>query len=211
MQKVKDKYLKCISKHLLHKEGMGKPCYISLISQPEKLIRQLYQDESIPLRYRGLSESRPNISYIVQCFAKQYGLNLFKLKNEFLEDWLQQSERNDADINDTFTISNLRQMASNESASVLDDDLLRFLFFLNTSLKVEEKFVNLLLFYRACYILDDEELELKVNYLINIAFNNDVDRSYRAGMRYRACKVLMSLGSETFAPKLRNLEVHDIK
>ncbi|XP_053980593.1 kinetochore-associated protein 1 [Hylaeus volcanicus] len=166
LEKIKFKYLRFTSEHILRTHGLEKRNYLSLIGNPYKLVRELYTDESIPQRYRCVIDHRPDINSAVNSLSQLFSINMMKLWLELLQEWLQPENKYmkfNQSITDTFSVVN------SEPNSNSDDNLLR-----------------------ARYILEYRNLELSANFLINIAFN-DSNENYSPETRYRALHVLQSI------------------
>ncbi|XP_043286981.1 kinetochore-associated protein 1 isoform X2 [Venturia canescens] len=183
--KVKDKYLRLTSKHILHIHGVGDDKYTKLIGQPEKLIRELYNDESIPERFKGAIQHRPDINAAADALGRLFSFNMTTMRYNFLLEWLRFNVWKDKH-NESMT------MGFGNSIPVVEDD------------RTEEN--NLL---RACYILESEDSKLHVGFLINVAFaTENGDDGYGAGFRFRALRVLQSIVDEN---ELQDLTKHDPK
>lgn len=81
------------SEHILRTYGLKKDRYLALIENPSKLVHELYNDESIPLRYRTTTTHRPNINAAVNELGKLFSLNIIKLRLDLLQEWLQSDIR----------------------------------------------------------------------------------------------------------------------
>lgn len=81
------------SEHILRTYGLEKDKYLALIENPCKLVRELYNDESIPLRYRTTTNHRPDINAAVNELCKLFSLNTIKLRLDLLQEWLQSDIR----------------------------------------------------------------------------------------------------------------------
>ncbi|XP_076766662.1 kinetochore component rough deal [Xylocopa sonorina] len=181
LEKIKFKYLRFTTEHILHTHGLGNENYLSLIRNPNKLIRELYTDESIPQRYQCALDNKPDINSAVNLICQLYSISVVKLRIELLHEWLQPDVRytkfNQSEVTETFLVT-----ANSEWNSNCDDNLLR-----------------------ACYILGDGDLDLSANYLINIGFG-DNNENYSSELRYRALRVLQALFDTT---ELENLTKRD--
>nr|XP_012139926.1 PREDICTED: kinetochore-associated protein 1 isoform X3 [Megachile rotundata] len=167
LEKIKFKYLRFTSEHILHTHGLGKKNYLALIGNPSKLVRELYSDESIPQRYRCVVDHRPDINSAVNHICELFSINIIKLRIELLQEWLQPDVKYmkfNQSVTDTFSM-----LANPESNSNCDDNLLR-----------------------ACYILEYGDIELSANFLINICFG-DKNEDYSSEARYRALHVLQTI------------------
>jgi len=85
--------LRFTSEHILRTYGLEKDKYLALIENPYKLVYELYNDESIPLRYRTTTNHRPNINAAVNELGKLFSLNIIKLRLDLLQEWLQSDVR----------------------------------------------------------------------------------------------------------------------
>ncbi|XP_046140981.1 kinetochore-associated protein 1 isoform X1 [Osmia bicornis bicornis] len=168
LEKIKFKYLRFTSEHILRTHGLEKKKYLELIGNPFKLVHELYSDESIPQRYRCvIIDHRPDINSAVDYISQLFSINIIKLRVELLQEWLQPDVKYikfNQSITDTFSM-----MINSESNSNCDDNLLR-----------------------ACYILEYGDIELPANFLINICFV-DKNEDYSAEVRYRALRVLQMI------------------
>ncbi|XP_006610301.1 kinetochore-associated protein 1-like [Apis dorsata] len=167
LEKIKVKYLRFTSEHILHVHGLANKKYLSLIGNPNKLVYELYTDESIPQRYRCVIDHRPDINSAVSSISQLFSINLIKLRIELLQEWLQPDTKYmkfNQSITETFPV-----MTNLESNLNCDDKLLR-----------------------ACYILEYGDLELSANFLINIGFS-EKNEDYSPEVRYRALCVLQSI------------------
>jgi len=81
------------SEHILRMYGLEKNKYLALIEHPCKLVYELYNDKSIPLRYRTATNYRPDINAAVNELGKLFSLNTIKLRMDLLEEWLQSNAR----------------------------------------------------------------------------------------------------------------------
>nr|XP_031834424.1 uncharacterized protein LOC116427799 [Nomia melanderi] len=182
LEKIKFKYLHFTSEHILRTHGLGTSNYLSLIGNPYKLVRELYTDESIPQRYRYITDHRPDINSAVKAISELCSINIVKLRMELLQEWLQPDIKYmkfNQSITDTFSM-----VTNSEPNSNSDDNLLRL-----------------------CYILEYGDLELSANFLINIGFcENNEDHSPE--VRYRALCVLQTILD---ASKLEDLTKRDIQ
>ncbi|XP_076239619.1 kinetochore component rough deal [Calliopsis andreniformis] len=180
LEKIKFKYLRFTSEHILHTHGLANKTYLSLIGNPHKLVRELYTDESIPKRYRCVTDHRPDINSAVNSISQLFSINTVKLQMELLQEWLQPEVKYvklNQSITDTFSVTTNSEPSSNS-----DDNLLR-----------------------ARYILEHGDLELSANFLINIGFS-DSKEDYNSEMCYKALQVLQALFD---IPKLEDLTKRD--
>lgn len=125
-QKIKFKYLRFTSEHILHVYGLENKNYLSLIGNPNKLVRELYADESIPQRYRCVIDHRPDINSAVNSISQLFSINMIKLRMELLQEWLQPDTKYiklNQSITDTFSATTNFESNSNSD----DDNLLRYI------------------------------------------------------------------------------------
>lgn len=124
-QKIKDKYLRLTSKHILYTHGLGEQRYLDLIGYPEKLVRELYNDESIPDRCKGAIQRRPDINSAVNALATIFSsMNMVKIRFDLLLDWLQ-PESWEGKPNDSMMMEFGNSIGTTEDSSVAEDNLLR--------------------------------------------------------------------------------------
>lgn len=124
LQKIKHKYHRLTSMHILYTHGLGEERYLQLISNPEKLIRELYSNESIPLRYRAVVQHRPDVNSAVNYIGQLLSLNVMKLRHELLQMWLQPQNR-DSEMNDSITENFSLRPTNAEYSNAIDESLLR--------------------------------------------------------------------------------------
>ncbi|CAD6208998.1 GSCOCG00003645001-RA-CDS [Cotesia congregata] len=179
LYKIEEKYFKYTSKHTLYTYGLGQDRYLNLVENPEKLVQELYHDETIPARYKGVIKNRPDINAAVTKLGDIFKLNLMKIRLALLHEWLQ-PEVGDNKANDTLNMFNDFSTLSNSITGdtfTTDDNLLR-----------------------ACYLVGSDNSENYANYLLNISLieGNDEDYGnlYEPGMRFRALRVLQSIKDE---------------
>lgn len=123
-QKIESKYLRFSSEHILRTHGLGKDKYFALIESPNKLVHELYKDESIPLRYRSATNHRPDINAAVNELCELFSLNTIKLRLELLQEWLRSNPRYNAlELSQSFT-ETLPALRSDQSMDC-EDNLLR--------------------------------------------------------------------------------------
>ncbi|CAK9795523.1 Kinetochore-associated protein 1 [Anthophora quadrimaculata] len=164
LQKIKFKYLRFTSEHILYTHGLGNKNYLSFIENPYKLVRELYTDESIPQRYRRITDHRPNINSAVDSISQLFSINVVKLRMELLQEWLQpdfEYVKFNQSVTETLAVTTNSELNLN-----YDDNLLR-----------------------ACYIMEYGNVELSANFLISIGFG-DTNEDYSPEVRYRALHVL---------------------
>ncbi|KAG7212947.1 hypothetical protein KM043_002288 [Ampulex compressa] len=181
LEKIKFKYLQFTSKHILYIHDLCKERYISLIWRPNELVRELYADESIPLRYNSITDYRPDINSAVDELGKLFSLNLLKLRLELLKEWLQPDSKY-VNINESFTDA-FSGLINFEQTASYDDNV-----------------------YRACYVLEHGDIEQSANFLINIAFGNH-EEGYSSDVQYRALHILQTMMD---ADKLEALTKRDL-
>lgn len=122
-QKIKSKYLRFTSEHILRTYGLKKDKYLALIENPCKLVYELYNDESIPLRYRSATNYRPDINAAVNELGKLFSLNTIKLRMDLLEEWLQSNAKY-TELCQSFTETFLATKESDQNVDC-EDNLLR--------------------------------------------------------------------------------------
>jgi len=97
--------------------------YLALIENPCKLVYELYNDESIPLRYRSATNYRPDINAAVNELGKLFSLNTIKLRMDLLEEWLQSNAKY-TELCQSFTETFLATKESDQSTDC-ENNLLR--------------------------------------------------------------------------------------
>ena len=122
-QKIKSKYLTFTSEHILRTYGLEKDEYLALIDHPGKLVYALYNDKSIPLRYRTATKYRPDINAAVNELGKLFSLNTIKLRMDLLEEWLQSNARY-TELSQSFTETFLALKESDQNTDC-EDNLLK--------------------------------------------------------------------------------------
>ncbi|KOC60522.1 Kinetochore-associated protein 1 [Habropoda laboriosa] len=167
LQKIKFKYLRFTSEHILYTHGLGNKDYLSFIENPYKLVRELYADESIPQRYRCVTDHRPDINSAVNSISLLFSINVVKLRMELLQEWLQPDIKY---VKFNHSVTETLSVTTNSELNLNYDD-------------------NLL---RACYIMEHGNVELSANFLINMGFG-DTNEDYSPEVRYRALHVLQSI------------------
>ncbi|XP_025987526.1 kinetochore-associated protein 1 isoform X2 [Solenopsis invicta] len=169
LEKIESKYLKFTSEHILRLYGLEKDKYLSLIKNPCKLVYELYNDESIPLRFRTATNYRPDINAAVNELGKLFSLNTIKLRMNLLEEWLQSNARY-TELSQSFTETFL---ASKESDQTTD---------------CEDKLL------RICYMLEYGDVDLFAQFLINIGFGDcHGETEYNCNVRYRVFRILQTV------------------
>lgn len=111
------------SEHILRTYGLEKDEYLALIEHPCKLVYELYNDKSIPLRYRIATNYRPDINAAVNELGKLFSLNTIKLRMDLLEEWLQSNARY-TELSQSFTETFLAPKESDQNTDC-EDNLLR--------------------------------------------------------------------------------------
>lgn len=167
LEKIRFKYLRFTTEHILRTHGLGSAKYLSLIGNSDKLVRELYTDESIPKRYQFNIDHRPDINSAVNSISRLYSMNIVKLRMELLQTWLKPDIKYlklNQSVTETFS------MGRNSESNSNSYDYLS----------------------RARYILEQGDLELSANFLINIIFD-DKNEDYCPEARYRALRVLQSI------------------
>ncbi|XP_034939005.1 kinetochore-associated protein 1 [Chelonus insularis] len=162
--KIHEKYFKYTSKHILYSHGLGQNQYLKLLKNPEKLIKELYNDETIPQRYKGIIKHRPDINSAVTELGKVFTLNLTKLRLDLLNEWLQPKNWDNYDSFDN-TINVYRDSNTSCNAFAIDDDLLK-----------------------ACYLVESSDKQGYINHLITISFDEDET----AQKRFRALQIIQA-------------------
>ncbi|XP_035724093.1 kinetochore-associated protein 1-like [Vespa mandarinia] len=186
LEKIRFKYLRFTAEHILRTHGLGKDTYISLISYPSELIKTLYMDDSIPLRYRSAIDLRPDINSAVDALGRLFNLNLVKLRFQLLQEWLHtDSEQIKFDQSFTDVLSNLTR---SDISTVSDNNLCR-----------------------ACYMLQHGDVNLSVHLLIDIGFGESNENDYSYEMRYRALDVLQSIIDPTTLQQLIKREIITVR
>ncbi|XP_032665810.1 kinetochore-associated protein 1 [Odontomachus brunneus] len=178
LEKIESKYLRFSSEHILRTHGLGKDKYFALIESPNKLVHELYKDESIPLRYRSATNHRPDVNAAVNELCELFSLNTIKLRLELLQEWLRSNPRYSAlELSQSFT-ETLPTLRSDQSMDC-EDNLLR-----------------------ASYMLEYEDT-LFAQFLINIGFDGyHGEVEYDCDMRYRALRVLQTIVDTATLEKL---------
>lgn len=184
--KIKDKYHQFTSKHILYTHGLGQERYLNLILYPEKLIREIYMNESIPLRYKAAIANRPDINSAADSLGKLFNLNMVKLLSDLLLEWLQ-PDMKDTRMNDSATEIFSAKSLSRDAQSTADDNLLR-----------------------ASYILNREDAVMPASFLANISFNEQ-NKDFRPGVRYRALQVLQTITDTKSLEKLTQRDIISIR
>lgn len=168
LEKIKSKYLRFTAEHILRTHGLEKKNYLGLIENPYRLMHELYNDESISLRYRTATNYRPDINAAVNELGKLFSLNVIKLRLDLLQEWLQSNVRY-TELYQSFT-ETLPVLREIDQHTDCEDNLLK-----------------------ACYMLEYEDTELFAQFLINIGYGNDHgETEYNYYIRYRALRVLQT-------------------
>ncbi|XP_012278526.1 kinetochore-associated protein 1 [Orussus abietinus] len=191
LQKIKYKYLSYTAQHILHQNNLGEDRYLKLVGHPPKMIRELYSDESIPLRSREPVQRRPDINTAARELTKLFSLNFTSIKYELLQEWLR-PDAYENNMYDSMTETLLLQPTAEDCCTAIDDKLLR-----------------------ACYILQDtrieEETEQFAKVLINIGFAEDEENNNGPGMRFRALQVLALITNSDTLERLTKRDVTDVR
>ncbi|XP_011646790.1 kinetochore-associated protein 1 [Pogonomyrmex barbatus] len=183
LEKIKSKYLRFTSEHILRTYGLEKKKYFALIENPCKLVYELYNDESIPLRYRTATNYRPDINAAVNELGKLYSLNTVKLRMDLLEEWLQSNAKY-AELSQSFTETFLAPKESDQNTDC-EDNLLR-----------------------TCYMLEYGDVKLFAQFLINIGFGDrhgETEHSYN--VRYRIFRILQTVIDTTTLEELTKQDI----
>ncbi|KYN35987.1 Kinetochore-associated protein 1 [Trachymyrmex septentrionalis] len=169
LEKIKSKYLTFTSEHILRTYGLEKDEYLALIDHPSKLVYALYNDKSIPLRYRTATKYRPDINAAVNELGKLFSLNMIKLRMDLLEEWLQSNTRY-TELSQSFTETFLAPKESDQNTDC-EDNLLKI-----------------------CYMLEYGDMDLFTQFLINIGFGDrHGDTEYNCNVRYRVFQILQTV------------------
>ncbi|KAG5330843.1 KNTC1 protein, partial [Acromyrmex heyeri] len=143
--------------------------YLALIDHPSKLVYALYNDESIPLRYRTATKYRPDINAAVNELGKLFSLNTIKLRMDLLEEWLQSNARY-TELSQSFTETFLAPKESDQNTDC-EDNLLKI-----------------------CYMLEYGDMDLFAQFLINIGFGDrHGNTEYNCNVRYRVFQILQTV------------------
>lgn len=100
---------------------------MSLIENPNKLIRELYADESIPQRYRCVINHRPDINSAVISISQLLSVNIVKLRMELLQEWLEPDTKYNMKFNQSIT-ETFPIITNVDSNLNCDDNLLRYIY-----------------------------------------------------------------------------------
>jgi hypothetical protein len=169
LEKIRSKYLRFTAEHILRTHGLEKENYISLIENAHKLVYELYNDESIPLRYRIATNYRPDINLAVNELGELFSLNIIKLRLDLLHEWLQSNVKC-MELYQSFT-ETLTTLKGTDQCTDHEDNLLR-----------------------ACYMLEHDNTDLFPQFLINIGFGHLCgETEYNYNVRYRALRVLQTI------------------
>ncbi|KYM77244.1 Kinetochore-associated protein 1 [Atta colombica] len=169
IEKIKSKYLTFTSEHILRTYGLEKDEYLALIDHPDKLVYALYNDKSIPLRYRTATKYRPDINAAVNELGKLFSLNTIKLRMDLLEEWLQSNARY-TELSQSFTETFLALKESDQNTDC-EDNLLKI-----------------------CYMLEYGDMDLFAQFLINIGFGDrHGNTEYNCNVRYRVFQILQTV------------------
>ncbi|XP_051156783.1 kinetochore-associated protein 1 isoform X2 [Leptopilina boulardi] len=184
--KIKDKYHQFTSKHILYTHGLGQEHYLSLILYPEKLIREIYMNESIPLRYKAATSNRPDINSAADSLGKLFNINMVMLRSDLLLEWLHPNVK-DTRMNDSATEIFNAKSISRDAQSISDDNLLR-----------------------ASYILNRDDVMNSAHFLMNISFNEN-QKNFGPGIRYRALQVLHTIMNTDSLEELTHRDIKSIR
>lgn len=122
-QKIKSKYLRFSSEHILRTYNLGMDKYLALIESPCKLVYELYGDESILLRYRSVTDYRPDINAAVNELGKLFSLNTIKFRLGLLQEWLRPNPKY-TELSQSFT-ETLPALRESDQNTDYEDNLLR--------------------------------------------------------------------------------------
>ncbi|XP_072756372.1 kinetochore-associated protein 1 isoform X2 [Anoplolepis gracilipes] len=172
LEKIKYKYLRFTSEHILRTYGLEKDKYLALIENPCKLIYELYNDESVPLRYRTATNYRPDINAAVNEIGQLFSLNTIKLRLDLLQKWLQSDDKyTDTELCQSFTETAFLKVKESDQNTDYEDNL-----------------------FKICYILEYGDVDLFAQFLINIGFGDQCGQTqYNCNVQYRALWVLQNI------------------
>ncbi|KAL6441056.1 hypothetical protein ACFW04_003425 [Cataglyphis niger] len=184
LEKIKYKYLRFTSEHILRTYGLEKNKYFALIENPCKLVHELYNDESIPLRYRITTNHRPDINAAVNELGKLFSLNIIKLRLDLLQEWLQSDVRY-TELCQSFTETMFLTLKESDKNTDYEDNL-----------------------FRMCYMLEYGDVELFAQFLINIGFGDQCGQTeYNYNIQYRALRVLQNIVDTTTLEELTKQDI----
>ncbi|KAL0108230.1 hypothetical protein PUN28_015052 [Cardiocondyla obscurior] len=187
LEKIKSKYLRFTSEHILRTYGLEKDEYLALIENPCKLMYELYNDKSIPLRYRSAISYRPDINSAVNELGKLFSLNTIKLRMDLLEEWLQSNARY-TELCQSFTETILLTKEFDQNTDC-EDNLLRI-----------------------CYMLEYGNTDLFAQFLINIGFGDyHGETEYSCNVRYRVFRILHTIVDTTTLEELTKQDMSTFK
>ncbi|XP_012222587.2 kinetochore-associated protein 1 isoform X1 [Linepithema humile] len=169
LEKIKSKYLRYTSEHILRTYGLEKDKYLALIDNPCRLIYELYNDESIPSRYQIATNYRPDINAAVNKLGELFSLNKTKLRLDLLQEWLQSNVRY-AELYQSFT-ETVPALKESSRSTDCEDNMLRM-----------------------CYMIEYGDTDLFAQFLINIGFDDPHGKTeYKCDVRYRVLRVLQTV------------------
>lgn len=87
------------------------------------MVHELYNDESIPLRYRIATDYRPDINDTVNELGKLFSLNTIQLRLDLIQEWLH-SNTGYIEIHQNFT-ETFQMVKDHEQNYDYEDDLFR--------------------------------------------------------------------------------------
>ncbi|KAI5755505.1 hypothetical protein M8J77_017530 [Diaphorina citri] len=103
--KVQKKYLSVHTTHTLYCAGLGKPEYLQWVLSPKTLITSLYNDKSVLLFHKTCRASLPDINAVTDTIAKLHGIDIVKVRQELLSEWLScKNQMLDASLTDVTTV-----------------------------------------------------------------------------------------------------------
>ncbi|BES96638.1 Rough deal protein C-terminal region [Nesidiocoris tenuis] len=96
--KAEKKYFTVSTQHILHSCGLGKPDYLSMATEPTRLIMELYSDPSI---IQSNVINMPSINEAVERIIALHELDRVKITLELLNQWLQPEAALQATMNES--------------------------------------------------------------------------------------------------------------
>jgi Rough deal protein C-terminal region. len=105
LSQVQKKYLSVHTTHTLYCAGLGKPEYLQWVLSPKTLITSLYNDKSVLLFHKTCRASLPDINAVTDTIAKLHGIDIVKVRQELLSEWLScKNQMLDASLTDVTTV-----------------------------------------------------------------------------------------------------------
>ncbi|XP_020293993.1 kinetochore-associated protein 1 isoform X2 [Pseudomyrmex gracilis] len=188
LQKIKSKYLRFSSEHILRTHGLDNEKYLALIENPSKLVYELYNDESIPLRYREATRYRPDINAAFNKFCELFSLNVIELRLNLLHEWLQTNARFTELLSQSFTETFVKTSDQNVDRD-MEDNLLR-----------------------TRYMLEYEGMDKFIQVVINIGFGENYgETEYNYNVRYRVLRVLQTVVDTSTLEKLTARDIRTFR